>query len=110
MKTDRFSLQQLRETLTLVLAPKPVHQVILFGSRARGEDDAYSDTDLVLVADTDRPFVERFKDFWELFEKIPPPIQLLVYTPQEFRRLQDEENPFLQDVLTHGLIVYEKRT
>jgi predicted nucleotidyltransferase len=32
----------------------------VFGSHARGEADAYSDIDVIVVAATDRPPVERF--------------------------------------------------
>jgi len=38
-------------------------KVIVFGSVARGDADAFSDLDLIIVADTTRPFFERFKDF-----------------------------------------------
>jgi predicted nucleotidyltransferase len=33
----------------------------VFGSVARGEPDAHSDLDLVIVAPTTRPFFERFR-------------------------------------------------
>ncbi|HEY2931606.1 MAG TPA: nucleotidyltransferase domain-containing protein [Acidobacteriota bacterium] len=98
----------MRTKLAALLRDKPVHQVILFGSRARRQEDAYSDTDLVLIADSARPFPERFRDFWELIYEIPPPVELMIYTPEEFRRLQEEENSFIMNVLDHGLIVYER--
>ena len=108
METAKFSIDELRAKLAELLAHKPVHQVILFGSRARHQEDRYSDTDLILIAETERPFPERFKDFWELLYQIPPPVQLMIYTPAEFRRLREEENPFIENVLDHGLTVYER--
>jgi predicted nucleotidyltransferase len=37
------------EAVTLLTAQFPIEHVILFGSKARGDDDEYSDIDLLLV-------------------------------------------------------------
>ena len=76
----------------------------MFGSVARGEADEWSDLDLVVIADTDRTFFERFRDFDGLYE-IWPRLDLLVYTSAEFERMLDEENPFLLRVLEEGVDV-----
>ena len=39
------------EAVTLLQQHFPIQQVILFGSKARGDDDEYSDIDLLLVTD-----------------------------------------------------------
>ena len=46
------------------LAPylRRARKAIVFGSVARGEADEWSDLDLVIVADTHRPFLERYLD------------------------------------------------
>ena len=76
----------------------------MFGSVARGEADEWSDLDLIVIADTDRTFFERFRDFSGLYE-IWPRLDLLVYTSAEFQRMVDEENPFLLRVLEEGVDV-----
>ena len=76
----------------------------MFGSVARGEADEWSDLDLVVIADTDRTFFERFRDFDGLYE-VWPRLDLLVYTSAEFERMVDEENPFLLRVLEEGVEV-----
>ena len=58
----------------------------LFGSRARGEADAHSDVDLIVVAPSSRPFVERFRDYEALLLGAPIGVDLLVDTPEEFAR------------------------
>jgi len=81
-------------------------RAIVFGSVARGEADSGSDLDLVIIADTPRPFFERHRDFaglWDLW----PRLDLLVYTPAELRQMQDEGNPFIEQVLADGRVVYE---
>jgi hypothetical protein len=60
--------------------------------------------DLVVIADSKRPFVERFRDFPAIFQ-LPFPIELLVYRPQEFDVMRRRENPFIEEVLRSGLKV-----
>ena len=76
----------------------------MFGSVARGEADEWSDLDLIVIADTDRTFFERFRDFDGLYE-VWPRLDLLVYTLAEFERMVDEENPFLLRALEEGVEV-----
>ena len=76
----------------------------MFGSVARGEADEWSDLDLIVIADTDRTFFERFRDFVGLYE-VWPRLDLLVYTSAEFERMVDEENPFLLRALEEGVDV-----
>lgn len=56
-----------------------------------------------MVADTPRPFFERFKDFTGLYD-VWPRLDLLVYTPEEFQRMLEEQNPFLERVMAEGVI------
>ena len=46
--------------------------------------------------------LDRFRDFGDLYE-IWPRLDLLVYTPAEFERMVEEENPFLLRVLDEGV-------
>lgn len=86
------------------LRRRQVHEAYLFGSWARGEADAFSDIDLLLVAPSRRPFVERFRDYPELIEA-PVGIDLLIYTPEEFAGMR-RTNRFVRHVLreAHRLV------
>jgi predicted nucleotidyltransferase len=81
-------------------------KVIVFGSVARGEADAGSDLDLIIVADTTRPFLERFKDFAGLYD-VWPRLDLLVYTPEELERMAAEDNPLIRQALAEGVVLHE---
>jgi predicted nucleotidyltransferase len=81
-------------------------KAIVFGSAARGEADAWSDLDLIIIADTTRPFFERFKDFAGLYD-VWPRIELLIYTPEEFARMVEEERPLIIRALEEGVVLYE---
>ncbi len=64
----------------------------LFGSFARNEERPGSDLDLIVVTETQRPFLERARDFNDLWS-IFPAIDLLVYTPVEFAQIMQENAP-----------------
>jgi len=61
-----------------------------FGSHAQGTIGPDSDIDLIVVLETELPFTRRPALFDDLYELIPA-LDLLVYTPKEFRNLT--ENP-----------------
>jgi predicted nucleotidyltransferase len=96
------------EELRRRIAPhvRRARRVIVFGSVARGEADAGSDLDLIIVADTARPFFERFKDFAGLYD-LWPRLDLLVYTPEELERMAAEDNPLIRQALEEGVVLYE---
>jgi uncharacterized protein len=80
-------------------------KVIAFGSVARGESDPWSDLDLIIVAETDRPFLERFKDFAGLYD-VGSSLDLLIYTPAEFHRMVADENPLVMQALREGVLLH----
>lgn len=82
-------------------------RIILFGSHARRDADEYSDLDLVVIKETEERFLDRLK---RVFDLIDPDfaLDILVYTPQEFARMVEEGNQFLERVLEEGVIIYEK--
>lgn len=83
-------------------------RVILFGSAARGEADQYSDLDFVVIKRTAQPFLARLKEA-ALLVNAPGSIDLLVYTPEEWDRMQEMNSPFAERVLNEGRVVYEAR-
>ena len=76
------------------------------GSHARGTASAESDIDVIVVAPTERPFVERFRDYLPVIVNARVGVDLLVYTPEEFVRMRAEERPFLIDALADAKQVY----
>lgn len=64
-----------------------------FGSYARGDEGFGSDLDLIAIVEADdRPAMERARE-WPT-EKLPVPTDLVVYTAQEWKRLQAEGGRF----------------
>jgi HEPN domain-containing protein/predicted nucleotidyltransferase len=82
-------------------------KIILFGSAARGEADEYSDLDLIVIKLSNNRFVERLVEVTAYLPR-DTAVDVLVYTPQEFRAMQEEGNPFIEQALSEGIVLYDK--
>ncbi|MFC1851231.1 nucleotidyltransferase domain-containing protein, partial [candidate division CSSED10-310 bacterium] len=76
------------EKLVTILRAYDPDQIILFGSRARGEADQYSDYDII-IKQTVRPFLDRLKDMVPYLVQFDHPAEILVYTPEEFDKMTE---------------------
>lgn len=87
-------------------------QVILFGSRARGEAAADSDIDLVIVeaqpfaAGRDRR-TEAMR-LWRALAAFDVPTDLLIYSRDEVTYWRDSRNHVLARALREGKVLYER--
>ncbi len=86
----RLPLGEVVRRLREALSSTDVQKAYIFGSLVSGKTHPWSDVDLILVVDSNEPFVERPRRFWNLL-KLGLPLDILVYTPSEFRALW--ENP-----------------
>lgn len=100
-------LEPFLEVLRPLLRQQRARAAYLIGSRARGTADEHSDIDVIIVAESDRPQVERFKDYLTAIVASPVGIDLLIYTPEEFERLRSEERPFLVHALDGAKLIHE---
>ncbi len=81
-------------------------RIILFGSRARGDADEYSDYDLIVIKRTEQPFLERLRDMVPYLVAFERTAEILVYTPEEFEQMP--EVGFGWMVRQEGIVVYER--
>src|SRR3990167_2257995 len=94
-------------SLSKALARYRPSRAYLFGSRTRGDADAESDIDLLLIKETSQPFLERLKEFALLLPKDLPRVDAFIYTPEEFETMQERENPLVMRALREGTLLYE---
>ncbi len=81
-------------------------RIILFGSHAIGTSREDSDIDLLVVKDTvDRP-LERRIQVERLLSDRSTPLDIQVYTPQEMRVLFSIGDPFIEEIVEKGKVVY----
>ncbi|GAA5335312.1 MULTISPECIES: nucleotidyltransferase domain-containing protein [Thermus] len=84
----------------------PLEALYLFGSHARGTADARSDLDLLVVAETDLPPLERIGRVLESLQDAPLPVEAIVLTPRELEERKDL--PFLAGILKEAVPLYER--
>ena len=102
------SLDQIRERLTHVLKQGGAKMAIVFGSYAHEEADRYSDLDLIIVAESDRPFFTRHEDFGGIYDVWRKGLDLLIYTPDEVSQMLSEHNSVIEFALEKGVVIYEE--
>ena len=102
-------LDSFLDSLRPLLEAQGARAAWIFGSHARGTASAESDIDVIVVASTARPFVERFRDYLPAMLDARVGVDLLVYTPEEFARMQVDERPFLVDALADARQIHVGR-
>jgi len=103
----RELLRRLVDTVVSRLAGPTVEKISLFGSYARGRADLFSDLDILVIMQTDRPFIERAGEIHSLLN-LPVDADVICYTPEEFRRMRD--TAFVRKILEDEVVLYEKKS
>jgi predicted nucleotidyltransferase len=101
------SLDRFMADLRPLLVRQDAVAAWVFGSHARGEADPHSDIDIIIVAPTDRPAVDRFLDYLPAIAHADVGVDMLVYTPEEFDALR-HQRLFLVHVMEEARCVYER--
>ena len=99
------SLRPAIQRIVRELAPQ---KIVLFGSYAYGKPSPHSDVDLLVIMETDQPHKERSWAVSRLLLPRPFPVDILVKTPDEVREALESGDFFLKEILTRGVVLYER--
>ena len=100
-----LTTNEIRESITPVLQKHAVEQAFLFGSYARGTNNARSDVDLMIIMNTAKRFLDRIAEFDELYDAMPGmAIDLLVYNKKELDQIS--HRAFIKTILKEGICLY----
>ena len=91
-------VQKLRERLS-----GRVRAAYIFGSFTGDSFGRLSDVDIILIAETTRPFIERAFDFEDLLD-IVPSTDILVYTVDEFRSIMENAETGFWKSVRDGMV------
>jgi predicted nucleotidyltransferase len=95
-----FTQEEILAFLQKKLTAHSVREAYLFGSFAAGTTTPWSDLDVLVVNPSAQPFIERPREFFDLHE-LGLPLDLLVYTPEEFARIRASDSPFWREFARH---------
>lgn len=104
--TQAALLEHVTKTIVDRFRPR---RIMVFGSHARGEAGPDSDLDLFIEMDTPRRPPERAIEVSEVFGLRPWPMDIVVYTPEEVRRLRSVNGTLLSIIEKEGKMLYEQR-
>jgi uncharacterized protein len=82
--------------------------IYLYGSYLNNSANQDSDLDLAVIKRTTASFYERTREIRRLFKNNPVPMDLVVYTPEEFELRVDHINMLPRIILKEGKKVYER--
>ena len=90
---DETTNKEIRKFINKIEKIIPIEKIILFGSRARNDHLEDSDIDLIIISNDfeGTPFPERM-DKLILHWESPHDLEALCYTPQEFKKKQQQIN------------------
>jgi predicted nucleotidyltransferase len=100
---DKEIIQTIVSRIAEAIQPQ---QIILFGSWARGERGPHSDIDILVVKESALPRPQRYAEVRRLFWGLGVPMDILVYTPEEFARYQSVPGSFTHTVAREGKVLY----
>lgn len=104
----RHSLDELAQIAAGPLQRSGAERAVVFGSYARGTADGHSDLDLVVVLNTQLPPFERWPLLREVLDSLPVPVDLLVYTPEEFARGVEQRFGIFDAIVREGILFYAR--
>ncbi|KIH75491.1 hypothetical protein GFER_16185 [Geoalkalibacter ferrihydriticus DSM 17813] len=88
-----YSKQEIEDFLREKLIHHEVKEAYIFGSYALNKLTVWSDLDLLIVTESQQSFIERPRRFFDLLD-LGIPIDILVYTPEEFQQLRHSGSAF----------------
>lgn len=82
-----------------------IEKVIIFGSRARGEEKEESDVDLLIISPDfkAKKFRERALGFYKYYE-LDFPVDFICFTPEEFEKMKDRAT-IVKAALEEGTLI-----
>ena len=107
---DREAVIEKTRAAVAVLAREraEIERVVLFGSMARGDAVPGSDVDLLMVLSESRfPFLDRSVEYKP--KGIPVGVDVFAYTEDEIQKMTRDGHMLLQQALSEGMTVYDRR-
>lgn len=100
-----LDLNEVTERIRRIAHPS---KIILFGSRARGENQMNSDWDFLVIAESDLPRHKRSSPLYGALSDMPAGMDILVYTPDEVAEWSNVPQALITTAIREGKVLYEE--
>lgn len=112
-KYNRVLLERLNNIIPKIVDAFGPQEIIMYGSYARGDNDIYSDIDLIIIVDDiNMRFQDRsikvIRSVSEEDEENEIPINPIVYTTQEFKNMLENKESFLVLALQESVLLWKR--
>ena len=97
------------EIVSRIVANFDPEEIILFGSHARGDARSDSDLDLLVILETDLPYMERSSLIDDLFGWHLWPMDVFVYTRFEFETDKNCLGTLISFIVKDQKVLYARR-
>lgn len=105
LPTMAFDYGKIDIAVQKVLSVMNPTKIILFGSAARGEASTNSDIDLIIVLESEDTIEDSIQAKLAM-SPIGVPVDILVYTPEEFTKRSVDIHSVVHDAICEGKILY----
>ncbi len=106
------SEQSLQELVDIIVREINPEKIILFGSQVSGNIESSSDVDILVVDpesySTERRRMNVLGDLLVKLFNFPGPLDILLYSVEEFRAFQKSGNHIVNDACSLGRVLYER--
>ena len=108
MKIPTATKTELDKIVTRLVDSYRPEKILLFGSYAYGQPDANSDLELLIIKKTSERFFDRLVNVRRIVSdpKRSIPFAPIVITPDEVKERLAIGDPFIEDILTKGEVLY----
>ena len=100
--------RQIQEIVDTIVTGYQPEKVVLFGSYAVGEPNEDSDLDFCIIKKTKIEPLERRREVRRLFVPYQYPMDIFVFTPDEFNKRKNVFGTLQHIVNTEGKVIYGK--
>lgn len=98
------TIDEIRDKIVKEYKPE---KIILFGSYAWGKPHEWSDIDLFIVKKSKKRRTEREYELrMKLIDDNFPPMDFLIYTPEEVKKRFAIGDFFIKDIFSKGIVLY----
>ena len=97
-----------REIVRRIAEVTDPDKVIVFGSRAQGDQRPESDVDVLVIQESSEPRYKHARPLYSALTCLPVEVDVIVYTPCEILEWGEVDQAFVTTAIREGIVVYER--